>query len=255
MLRKIQQTLLLLLLLVGSGGGLFLYKQHNSLEQKLQREADEAHRQLDEEKKHTEALKQVVSRLETEQRVADIMVTDQPQSAGTPQTTLLFVEYGKDGQALPPKTFTIDGKRGHIDALVVKFDGKFVEQNDPLKGHSVALFTRLYSDQTDPAHGYQIDDPGHIPAVYRGAAQEVSSFEQGLWQNFWRLAEDPNYRKEMGVRIAQGEGVWTDFEKGWIYRVTLESNGGLNIVNSRIPGIYEQAMHARHSTSAPATQQ
>ena len=200
-------------------------------------------RELAVEKLHSEELKQVIGRLETERRVAKIIVTDQPESAGIQRTTLLFVEYVRDGiTPLPPKHFTIDGKRAHIDAMVIKFDGKFVEGNDPLRGHSLALFTRIFGETQNPANGFMIDEPGHIPAIYQPSSKDVSQFEENLWANFWKLADDPDYRASMGVRIAQGEGVWRDFDKGFLYKLTLESNGGLNITSERMEGIFQQAL-------------
>jgi hypothetical protein len=138
--------------------------------------------------------------------------------------------------------------------MVIKFDGKFVEGNDPLRGHSLALFTRIFGETQDPAHAFPIDEPGHIPAIYRSAQPEVEPFEHELWDNFWKLAGDPAYRASMGVRVAQGEGVWGDFEKGWLYKLSLESNGGLNLVNEKIKGIYQQALKDGHGApGAPTT--
>ncbi|HWE02422.1 MAG TPA: hypothetical protein VG326_08410 [Tepidisphaeraceae bacterium] len=239
MFRRIHQSLLFLVLLSAGGGGVFLYREHNSTEHKLQEKLEAANLR-------TEELKQVVTHLENKRRVADVMVTEQNQSAGIFRTTLLFVEYARDGitQLNAGKYFTIEGKRAHIDAMVIKFDGKFVESNDPLRGHSLALFTRLYGENQDPAHAFPIDEPEHIPAIYQGTHTVVEPFERDLWKNFWKLADDPEYRNSMGVRIAQGEGVWRDFDKGWIYRLTLQSNGGLDIAPERIKGILQEALDA-----------
>ena len=128
------------LLLLGASAGVYLY-QHNAVE-----------RQLAAEKQKNEQLKLIVTRLSAERRVADIVVSEQGlvPGTGTLRTTLLFVEYDHAGEALPARKFAIDGKIGHIDAMVVKFAGKFVQDNDPLRGHSIALFTRLYGDKQSP---------------------------------------------------------------------------------------------------------
>ena len=126
--------------------------------------------------------------------------------------------------------------------MVIKFDGKFVENNDPLRGHSLSLFTRLYGETQIPAHGFAIDQPGTSRRSIRGTQTAVEPFKHDLWQNFWKLADDPAYRNSMGVRIAQGEGVWRDFEKGWLYKLTLESNGGLDIAPEKIKPILQQAL-------------
>ncbi|MDB5304445.1 MAG: hypothetical protein JWM97_1994 [Phycisphaerales bacterium] len=235
MLRTIGRSMILFLLAASAGGGAFWLHARNSTEGQLRRD-------LDVQRQRAEQLRVVVGRLSAERRVADVMVTEQNESAGIVRTTLLFVEYAKDGTPLPGKHFTIEGKLAHIDAMVVKFDGKFVQDADPLRGRSIALFTRIYGETQNPADGFRIDEPGKVPDVYRGADASVSRFEQDLWNNFWKLADDPSYRESMGVRVAQGEAVWRSFEPGWLYTLTLESNGGLNISPERIKGIYQEAL-------------
>lgn len=229
------RSILKLVLLVGvvSAGsiGFYAYRKHSSVEAQLERE-----------QQRTAELRQIVQRLTAERRVADVMVTDQRKIDGVLRTSIVFVEYGKDDAALPAKRFTIDGNMIHLDAMVVKFDGKFVEQNDPLRGHSVALFTRLYGDTQTPAQGFPIDEPGSVPAVYCDNDPKVRQFQKELWENFWRLADDPGYRTEMGVRIAQGEGLWRPFEPDHLYTITLESNGGLNIRSEPVKEIYREAL-------------
>lgn len=229
--------LVLLVAVVSAGSiGVYVYRTHSSIEAQLERE-----------QQRTAELRQIVQRLTAERRVADVMVTDQKTVDGVLRTSIVFVEYGKDDAALPAKRFTITGNMIHLDAMVVKFDGKFVEQNDPLRGHSVALFTRLYGDTQTPAEGFPIDEPGQVPAVYRDDDPKVRQFQQELWQNFWRLADDPGYRNEMGVRIAQGEGLWRPFEPDHLYTITLESNGGLNIRSEPLKGIYREAFKSNAS--------
>ena len=243
MFRRLGISSFLFLLLAAACGGLLLLRSHNSDVHQLQRA-------LVAQQQRNEQLKQFVQRLTAERRVAEILVKDRSESAGIVRTTLLFVEYARDGVTpLPAKEFTIEGAVAHIDAMVIKFDGKFVEENDPLRGHSIALFTRLYGENQSPADAFPIDSPGEIPDVYRGDGK-VSRFEQGLWENFWKLADDPQYRGAMGVRVAQGEGVWRGFEPGWLYTLTLESNGGLNIAAERPKAIYQELLKSRAAIPA-----
>lgn len=217
-------------LVVAGAGGLYLHRRSTTAAQ------------LDRALARTEQLKQVVQRLASERRVADVIVTDQKTEAGVLRTTLLFVEYARDGSALPARRFTIDGDVAHIDAMVIKFDRDFVQTNDPLRGRSLALFTRLYGENQPPEQGFPIDPPGAIPDVYRGADPYVTEFERDLWANFWKLADDEAYRKEKGVRVAQGEGVWVPFKPDKLYTLTLESDGGLNITAAPLKGIYREAL-------------
>jgi hypothetical protein len=231
MFRSVIKPLLLIALVLAATVGVYRFRAQHSVDAALQLEQE-----------RTAELQQIVQRLTAERRVADVIVTDQQTVKGTIRTTLLFVEYGRDGASLPPRRFTIDGNMIHLDAMVVKFDGKFVEQNDALRGHSVALFTRLYGDSQAPDQAFHIDAPGQAPLVYRDSDSKSSQFEQELWRNFWKLADDSGYRQQMGVRIAQGEGVWRPFEPDRLYTITLESNGGLNIRSEPLKGIYREAL-------------
>ena len=231
MLRTTAKLLGLFVLVIAGSSGIIAYHNHFAAERKVE--------QLQEEKKQ---LQQIVKRLGEEKRVAEVLVTEQATVDGELHTTLILVEYAKDGSPLPPKSFSFVGKMAHIDAMVIKFDRGFVEENDALRGHSIALFTKIYGDKQSPAEASHIDEPGTIPTVYRGADPRVSKFETELWQNFWKLAEDPAFRQQHGVRVANGQGLWGPFESDKIYTITIESDGGLNMTNEPLKGIYREAL-------------
>jgi hypothetical protein len=233
--------IILLTVLVSAGWiGLWVYEQKHPSDASLRA----AQEQLQKEQARSQQLAEIVQRLQTEKRVADVLVTDQSEASGVLHTTLLFQEYARDGSSLPPKRFTIEGKMAHIDALVVKFQGRYVEDKDPLRGHSVALFTRMFGDKETPESAHRIDDPGHIPDFYRGADPRVSEFEQQLWRDFWKLADDAAYRQRMGVDVVQGQSVFRPFELGKLYTVTLQADAGILIRDEPLKGIY-QAMLKR----------
>jgi hypothetical protein len=100
----------------------------------------------------------------------------------------------------------------------------------------------VYGAYQTPASGFAIDAPGQIPDVYKGADAQVSAFEQTLWKNFWRLYDDADYRKEKGVRVAEGESPWGKFEPGQLYTLTVETDGGVNLTHEPIDPIYFEAM-------------
>src|SRR5882724_1575763 len=231
MVRSLAKVIFLAVLVVAGSFGIAFYREHFSSDQKIAA--------LEQEKRQ---LQQVVKRLSDERRVADVLVTDQKDVNGVQQTTLLFVEYARDGSTLPPKSFTVEGNQAHIDALVIKFDHGFVEQNDSLRGCSLALFTRIYGDRQTPDKAFTIDKPGQVPEFYRGTSPQVGQFEQNLWANFWRLADDPAFAQEKGVRIANGQGVWGPFKPDQLYTITIEANGGLNITHEPLKGIYREAL-------------
>ena len=231
MFRAAVKVVMLTVFVVGGAAGIFVY-QHRTTDAKRIAKLEEERYEL----------KQIVQRLSDERRVAEVLVTDQQEVDGVLRTTLLFVEYAKDGSSLPPKAFTIEGKTAHVDAMVIKFERDFLKADDPLRGHSIALFTKLYGDRQSPASAEMIDAPGKIPDVYRGADPRIGAFERELWNNFWKLAEDPEYRQQHGVRVANWQGVWGPFEKDKLYTITIESDGGLNITSEPLRGIYREAL-------------
>lgn len=235
--RSVMKVVMLAVMVVGGWIGLYVYEQRSDrveLRQEQQRRKEAEAR--------VEQLKSVVQHLTSEQRVADVLVTDVSGDGTRTYTTLLFQEYARDGSLLPPRRFTIEGNEAHLDAMVIKFQGKYVEANDPLRGRSIALFTKLFDDKHAPEKGYVIDEPGHIPAVYRGADPKVSEFEQQLWRDFWKLAQDKTYREQMGVDVLQGKSLWWRFEPGNLYTITLQADADLNLRWEPIKGIYKEML-------------
>jgi hypothetical protein len=243
MLRPLGKIFGLTFLLLAASVGVVYYQSAHQAERKIE-ELQDQKRQLE----------QVVTRLEHEKRVADILVSRQEKNAaGVLETTLLFVEYDKAGQPLPARSFTIEGNTAHLDAMVIKFDHGYVAESDALKGHSIALFTKIYGESQKPSEAAMIDPPGKIPDLYRGADPRVSQFELDLWRDFWKLYEDETLRKEKGVRALGGHGVWGPFEPDRLYTITIESDGGLNMTSEPLKGIYREAMRQRFgATTQPA---
>jgi hypothetical protein len=161
-------------------------------------------------------------------------------------TTLLFVEYDRNGNDLPPKSFVVRGRDVHIDAMVIIFDRALVKADDPLRGHSIALFTSIYGDHQEPAEAAHIDTPGGVPDIYRGADSHVTAFETALWSQFWELASDKQLRAQRGVRVAEGQGVWGPLEPDKLYTLTLDAGGGLNLTSEPLKGIYRAALRHDH---------
>jgi hypothetical protein len=193
-----------------------------------------------------ELLKGVVKRLQTDKRVARIIVTDQKTENGQTWTTLLFGEYARDGSSYlenAEKMFTIEGKGAHIDAYVIEFEGKFVEENEALRGHSIALFKRIFGDKQTPEGGFVIDSPGEIPDVYKGSDPKLADMEKSLWKDFWRLADDAEYRKQWGVKLAYGSGGFREeFKKGYVYTMMLSPTGGLKLTAEKMDPMFERAL-------------
>jgi len=165
-------------------------------------------------------------------------VTDQKKQGDQTLTTLLLVEYDRAGKAMPPREFVIHGTTAHVEAMVIEFQKDFVMAGDPLKGHAIALFTKIFGDQQTPASAERIDTPGKVPAFYQSADASITQFETGLWQQFWQLEADENLRQKVGVKVAVGKGVWGPFEPDQLYTITLTPDGNLSRQVEPIRGVY-----------------
>src|SRR5688500_18902860 len=172
MMGQITKFALLTLLVIGGAVALWQYEKRWSRDARREQELLEA-------KQKAAQLEQFIQRLTTHKRRGEIIVSEQSKnSAGDVEsTTLLFVEYAPDGKPLPPRFFTIEGNVAHLDALVIKFEQDLVKEGDPLRGHSLALFHRLYGDHQKPVDGFRIDAPGATPEVYKdnGAASPAAA--------------------------------------------------------------------------------
>lgn len=173
-------------------------------------------------------LQRVVTRLETERRVAQLYVISQDKGPDgkVRSTTVDFQEIDRDGSPLPARRLTVKGDVIFVDALVVRFGNEYVERNDLLRGHSLHLFRRIFGEHDRPSDGQPLDLPQEIPAAYRTQARP-SDFEQTLWRDFWKYASDPAAAQRLGVRVAQGEAVYQHVSPPQRWRLTTRADGGL----------------------------
>ncbi len=199
-------------------------------------ETSRLRRKNEELEKQRVALEQAVGRLIAEDRVAEVYIVDQVrkgevfngQPSATDVTILEFVEVDRDGHALPSRRFMIDDDVIFFDALVLKFNSDYVSLGDALRGKSLALFRRIYGEHQNPIDGFPVDPSGDVPNVFR-VNPSPTPFEQQLWAQFWDLASDPDLAAQKGVTVAQGEAVYVPVERGQVWSLTLQNNGGLSI--------------------------
>ncbi len=226
-------TLLALALIVlasAMGGAYWHYRQvAHGREQQLEQSLIEAARRQ-------QALENMIDRLTRSRRLAQIVVTEQKTGpAGLPtETSLLMVELGPDEKPVGRHCFTIPGHVAFFDGLVVKFDHEAVATAHPMRGQTVVLLRRVYSEMLAPADGFPIDVAGEVPAGYSGP-ERPADFEKKLWERFWDLCNDPALAAEYGVRVAQGEAVYKPLKPGVLYELSVEANGGLNLETRPLP--------------------
>ena len=182
--------------------------------------------------KENQRLAEAVKLLKVDHRIGRITVRSQHGSAaaGDLTTTFDFVEVNDHGQPLEkPRVFTIPGDIVYIDAWVAKFDDKYVEQGDPLRGTAICLFRRLFGESQAPNDGAQLDPVGTEPTAYRNGGKP-SALEQQIWSRFWDYANNPQLAKTLGVRAAHGAAPSIKMVVGKQYRVLLRASGDLTII-------------------------
>jgi hypothetical protein len=171
----------------------------------------------------------MIQRLGRSKRVAHLQITDQKKDirGKTLETKVLFIELNDRGAEVARQDFAVPGDVLFVDAWTIKFDSERVAEGDPLRGRSLLLLRRIYSDQMKPEDGFAIDTPGAIPPAY--AASDIGEYERRLWKNFWLIAASAEAAKESGVRIAQGEAVYKAVRAGQTYELLLDAVGGISL--------------------------
>lgn len=183
-------------------------------------------------------LKEVISRLEADSRIAEVLVTQvrYDEQSGGNFTTIKFLEYDAKARPMEPKYFTFPGNIIQFQSLVIRFDDFYVRKKDELKGKSAYLFWKAFMLDGRNTKEFEITKVNRIPAGYK-VENSNNSFEMKLWEKFWEYALNPDKAKKMGIKNAQIEAPGTMFIPGTIYQIKIEHDGGIRIDTRSIPGI------------------
>ena len=183
-------------------------------------------------------LKEVITRLEADSRVAEVLVAGVNYDDKTKvlYTTIKFLEYDVKGKSLEPKYFTFAGNIIQFQSLVIRFDGIHVKKGDKLKGKSAYLFWKIFVLKGAETEEYEITKVHNIPEGYK-LENCNSAFEEGLWKNFWKYALDPKEAGKVGIKNVQIEAPGTMFIPGMLYTIKIEHDGGLRIDAAPLPAI------------------
>ncbi len=175
-------------------------------------------------------LKEVISRLEAESRVAEVLVTgvNFDEKTNSNRTTIKFLEYDFRGKPLAPRYFTFTGNVIQFQSLVIRFNDIYIRNGDKLKGKSAYIFWKVFMLDGSKTQEFEITPLNSIPDGYKiqGAADP---FEEKLWQNFWAYALEPDRAQKEGIKNAQIEAPGTVFVSGNLYTIIIEHDGGLRI--------------------------
>lgn len=170
--------------------------------------------------------------LRLDHRVATIEVLRQgpaQDGSGAVETEVRFTEVDDTGEPIGEgETMVIKGSRLYLDGLVIKFEDDYVEQGDHLRGTSVCLFERLFSDVVAPENGIAIDSKFKHPLPFRGDDLPDPLYG-ALFERIWDYANDPEAAAALGVRAISGEAPSIEARPGKTYRVELRQSGGMTI--------------------------
>ena len=184
-----------------------------------------------------EQLRGAIGRLTAESRVAYARVIEQSERDGRLCTTLRFVEVARDdpSKRIFEKTFEIDGAVVHFDALIVKFDDRYVADG---KERALYLWRRLYGEHTPPEKGHSIEPTGAQPARYNEIFAELPIQDRDLfWSGIWKLADDKDYLEGHGIRAIYGNVVYRHLKPGLIYVIKITNTGQVYIEPDPVPAL------------------
>lgn len=196
-------------------------------------------RLIAEQKRIIAQLEKKLDRSWAEELVADVRVDairKDPQT-GRSIMDLTFLQYQPGSEIVAfERSMSLPGEEFYIDALVVKFERKYVEEGDGLRGKSMLLFRRAFGDLQRPVDGvplFRAEGNSPIPELAQ-VDGEPTAFEKEIWTRFWEFANDPKAAEAKGIKIAQGEAPHVKAVTGQVYKLTLKASGGLDIT-PRLP--------------------
>lgn len=183
-------------------------------------------------------LKEVISRLEADSRIAEVLVTgvNYIDTTNKLYTTIKFLEYDIDNKPLTPRYFTFPGNVIQFQSLVIRFDDLYIRKGDKLRGKSAYLFWKVFMLEGNKTQEYEITKLNETPAGYKIKGKQ-DSFEKKLWQKFWKYAFDAKEAQKLGIKNVQIEAPGTMFVPGMLYTLRIEHDGGIRIDVTPLPDI------------------
>lgn len=168
-------------------------------------------------------------------RLANITITDIGElDDGVPYFDVLFEEVDSYGSPVSKaREFRLKGDELWVDGWTCEFDEDYVEQGDELRGTSLFVFKRLLGNMDGQDGGHPLDRPdedGNVvpPGIYHNGA-EMTDFEEKIWSDFWKIANNPELQDEMGIQATHGQINYVKVEKDRIYSVKSKATGGFHL--------------------------
>ncbi len=194
--------------------------------------------EIGEQKEQIEALETSMRYLKFSKQLARVTIKSIYKDPNTNdmETVIDFVELDSVGRPLrTPKEFKVLGDEIYVDALIVKFKDKYIEEGtDPERSSSICMFRRIFGSQQEPENGDLIyedesTEARHPQAYSQGSV--LSPLEQRIWKDFWSIANDADEQNELGIRSNHGTAVSIKPIEGKVYQIRLRAAGGLDLLS------------------------
>ncbi|MBL8892707.1 MAG: hypothetical protein JNL67_22205 [Planctomycetaceae bacterium] len=216
---------------------------------RVQSELSDSKKQIEQQTVEIKKLSEENDRLTTslrlikvDRRLAYLTVTDlgpDPET-GEPLMKVLFTEVDLDGRQVGKRRiFTLKGALLNVDCWLAKFEDKYIEQADLVRGTSLCIIRGIRGDKdtvlqsidegaayADAAPGSDGADPR--PPAYQTMGQ-ISDLEQKIWSDFWKVANDNQLQQELGLRAVHGQVNYIQVEAGATYQLDLRASDGGSI--------------------------
>jgi hypothetical protein len=204
--------------------------------ERMRREMEVLQARFEEQGKQLVKTRTALKLVKIDHRRATIKVVDKGLDEATqiPWFDVEFTELSPDGIPISqPRNFRLKGTMLWVDAWVVKFEDKYVEDADELRGGSLCVFKGLWGDLDERDERKLLDDAEADVETAYGPLNNRSDLEKKIWTDFWRIANDPGLQKEMGIRGNHGQVNYLQVEKGTVYEINLRASDGLTIKVAR----------------------
>jgi hypothetical protein len=215
--------------------------------ERVQVELSESRKQIEQQSQKIEELATENDRLTTslrlikvDRRLAYLTVTDMgpDPETGVAVMKVLFTEVDLDGRQVGTRrVFTLRGTLLNVDCWLAKFEDKYIEQADLVRGSSLCIIRGIRGDQDaglqaiDDGAAYADALPGAgdpRPAAYQSLGQ-LSDLERKIWTDFWQVANDNKRQQELGLRAVHGQVNYIQVEAGGTYQLDLRASDGGSI--------------------------
>lgn len=168
--------------------------------------------------------------MRVEGRVANLEVLEKGvDEDGQDYLEVRFTEVDDEGYPVgSARDFTLIGDTFFVDCWVAKFEDKYIEQVDDLRGQSLVMFKSIFGNDQRPSEAFSLDESSQrVPKRYQTDRQ--SAFEAKIWADFSAVCNDREKQKELGIRAIHGQANYLPPEEGRTYQINLRSTGDVSL--------------------------